>query len=263
VPTLTLAPFTTYDWGAFFALLVVGAAWRLRWLRAGGALAAFAVGTAVYGAGTWPYTLVLLGFFVTATLLGKLPRRARAQRLADVGKEGARDGAQVLANGAVAAACALIAHGTHGAWQTAFAGAFAAAAADTWATEIGTRWGGAPRHPLTRRPLPVGISGAVTAVGSLGAVAGAAALAIVARGAGVAPFAPVLAGGVAGAAMDTLLGATLQAQRRCPQCSELCETDPHRCGAQTTVVRGLAWFENDGVNFAATLFGAAVAYLLA
>ncbi|MDE2572938.1 MAG: DUF92 domain-containing protein, partial [bacterium] len=175
--TLTLAPFTTYDWGAIFALVVAYVAWRARWLRLSGALAAFAIGTAVFGSGTWPFALVLLTFFVTGTLLGRLRKDPGAES-ADVGKQGARDGAQVLANGAVAAICALAAHFARGdhavaAWQAAFAGAFAAATADTWATEIGTRFGGRPYHLLTLRPLAVGISGGITLLGSLGAVAGA------------------------------------------------------------------------------------------
>ncbi|TAM77753.1 DUF92 domain-containing protein [bacterium] len=264
--TLSLAPLTTYDWGALFALLVAFTAWRLRWLRLDGALAAFAIGTAVFGSGTWPYALVLLLFFASGTLLGKVPRGAGAPALVDVGKGGARDGAQVLANGAVAAVCALAAHSAahaHGVWPAAFAGALSAAAADTWATEIGTRWGGAPHHPLTLRPLPAGISGGVTFIGTLGGIAGASAVALAAQRLGIAAFAGVALAGVAGSMLDTLLGASLQAQRRCGQCRELCETDPHRCGAQTTLVRGFPSVDNDMVNFTATLCGAAVAYLLA
>ncbi|MDE2571992.1 MAG: DUF92 domain-containing protein, partial [bacterium] len=102
-----------------------------------------------------------------------------------------------------------------------------------------------------------------TLLGSLGAVAGACVLAVVARVAGVAPLPAVAVAGVAGAALDSLIGATLQGQRYCAQCAEACETDPHRCGAQTRLVRGLASIDNDGVNFAATLCGALAAYLLA
>ncbi|TAM56560.1 DUF92 domain-containing protein [bacterium] len=264
--TLTLAPLTSYDWGALLALLVAFSAWRMRWLKPDGALAAFAIGTAVFGSGSWPYALLLLLFFATGTLLGKVPRTPRAPALVDVGKSGARDGAQVLANGSVAAVCALAAHGlmhAQGAWQAAFAGALAAATADTWATEIGTRWGGTPRHPLTLRLLPAGISGGMTLAGTLGGIAGAAAIALAAQRLGVAAFAGVALAGIGGTLLDTLLGATLQAQRRCAQCRELCETDPHRCGAQTTLVRGLPALDNDAVNFAATLCGAAVAFVLA
>jgi uncharacterized membrane protein len=42
-----------------------------------------------------------------------------------------------------------------------------------------------------------------------------------------------------------------------------CETRLHRCGAATTLRRGASWLENDAVNFAATLCGAIVAFLIA
>ncbi len=78
----------------------------------------------------------------------------------------------------------------------------------------------------------------------------------------VAPFWPVFAGGVIGSIADSVLGATLQTLRYCPSCQRDCETNPHLCGTPTTVRRGLRWFDNDTVNFAATVCGAVVAYLL-
>ncbi|MGB7015894.1 MAG: DUF92 domain-containing protein, partial [Candidatus Cybelea sp.] len=70
-------------------------------------------------------------------------------------------------------------------------------------------------------------------------------------------------GGVAGALLDSLLGASLQALRWCPRCECECETSLHRCGTTTTMRRGIGWFQNDAVNFCATLGGALVAALVA
>ncbi|MBV8688993.1 MAG: DUF92 domain-containing protein, partial [Candidatus Eremiobacteraeota bacterium] len=50
-----------------------------------------------------------------------------------------------------------------------------------------------------------------------------------------------------------------QALRFCRGCAEFCESDPHRCGADTTLVRGIGWINNDAVNFLATVAGAAIA----
>jgi uncharacterized membrane protein len=71
-----------------------------------------------------------------------------------------------------------------------------------------------------------------------------------------------LAGAVAGALADSLLGASLQGLRWCPNCERACESEPHVCGANTTALRGLSWFGNDAVNLSATLVGAAVAFAL-
>src|SRR5208283_2217129 len=163
-----------------------------------------------------------------------------------------RDVMQVLANGGVATAAAVLSHWFGPAMLAAFAGAFAAASADTWATEIGTLANGTPRSILTFKPLAPGISGGITWQGSLAQIEGAAVVACVAMLLHVALFWPVLVGGVAGSIFDSLLGATLQTLRYCPQCQRDCETDPHVCGTATTVRRGLHWFDNDAVNFAAT-----------
>jgi len=70
-------------------------------------------------------------------------------------------------------------------------------------------------------------------------------------------------GGIAGATLDSLLGATLQELRRCDACERACETDPHACGAPTRLVRGVRGFSNDLVNLLATVAGAAVAFAAA
>src|ERR1700722_3888691 len=108
VAELTLAPLTNFDVGALCAAAVALIAWRLRALTAGGALAAFAVGTATFGALGPPGAAVLLAFFVTSVALSRAGR-ARKRGLVDAGKAGARDAAQVLANGAAAALCGLLA----------------------------------------------------------------------------------------------------------------------------------------------------------
>jgi uncharacterized protein (TIGR00297 family) len=221
---------------------------------------------------------VLLTFFVPSVALSRVGRERKRTALADVDKTGARDAAQVLANGGVAAACALGAHfagkrfagqrfagarlGRSG-FAIAFAGAFAAAAADTWGTEIGTLVKQSPRSIVTFKPIATGLSGGVTAAGTLAEIAGAlfvatAAIALVPRA-----FWAVFAGGVAGALLDSVLGASVQTLAWCPACLRATERNPHLCGTPTRPVRGLSWFGNDAVNFTATAGGAFVAVLLA
>jgi uncharacterized protein (TIGR00297 family) len=244
--------------GALLALAIAVLALRARSLDRSGALVAFAVGTIVFSIGSWRGALVLLAFFIPSTILSRVGARQK-RALVDIGKQGPRDASQVLANGGVGALAMLFAPRFDGVALAAFAGAFAAASADTWGTEIGTLARGSPRSILTMRPLAAGLSGGVTLQGTLAELAGAAFIALVAAALGVAPFVAVAAGGIAGAFLDSLLGASAQALRYCPACERACETDPHVCGHATQLRRGFAWIGNDAVNAASTLSGAVVA----
>jgi uncharacterized protein (TIGR00297 family) len=253
--------------GAVFAAAVALVAFRARALTRSGAIAAFIVGTLTYGAGTVGFTIVLLAFFVSSVALSRFGR-ARKRALTDVGKAGARDAMQVIANGGVATVCAVGFGLTHDArWAIAFAGAYAAATADTWATELGTLYGRSPRSIVSFKPIATGMSGGVTLIGTGAEIAGALWIGVFAP-LGVAVVAPlaiavVPLAGIAGATADSLLGATLQELRRCDACGRTCETDPHACGNPTRLVRGLRGVSNDVVNLAATAVGAAVAAGLA
>jgi uncharacterized protein (TIGR00297 family) len=247
--------------GVILAAVVALTALRARALTVSGAIAAFAIGATVFATAGWRGAAVLFAFFLPSALLSRLGN-ARKKALTDIGKHGPRDAWQVSANGGIAALCALLAIGGAAAYAAAFAGAFAAAAGDTWGTELGTLSRGQPRSIVTMRPLATGLSGGVTAIGTLASVAGAAVVACIAALFGVASFVPVAAGGIAGALIDSVLGATVQALRWCPTCKRECETNPHVCGTPTVRRRGIEWLENDAVNFAATLSGALVAGVL-
>lgn len=248
--------------GALFAAAIALAAYRARALSLDGAIAAFAIGTIVFGSSGWSGAAILLAFFVPSVLLTRVGRE-RKVRLAGAQEGKARNAWQVLANGAVAALCALAAVRFGPPFQVAFAGAFAAASADTWGTEIGTLARGRPVSILTFRPIETGLSGGVTLQGSAATIGGAIFVAVVASLMRFSPLFAVAIGGVAGALLDSLLGASLQALRWCPACNCECETSRHRCGSPTTMRRGIGWFQNDAVNFCATLGGALVAAIVA
>lgn len=249
--------------GIVFAGVVALAAWRLHALTASGALAAWIVGACVFAAGGWAYAAVLFAFFLPSTILSRVGR-ARKRTLVDIGKHGARDAWQVAANGGAAAVCAVLSAVMHAhALAAAFAGAFAAASADTWGTEIGTLVKAAPRSILTLRQLATGLSGGVTLAGTLAEIAGACAVGAVAWELGVGWLWIVAAGGIAGALADSIIGASVQELRYCPQCKRECETDPHVCGSATVLRRGLPWISNDAVNACATAIGALVSLGLA
>jgi uncharacterized membrane protein len=174
-----------------------------------------------------------------------------------------RDARQVLANGGVAAAAALL-----GFRDLPFAlwlvtAALAASAADTWATALGARSAVPPRLILTGRRVPPGTSGGVTLLGSAGGAAGGLLVAAVgALAAGLASLLPA-AGlvGFGGMVLDSALGAAAQGRFRCPRCAEPSEWRRHRCGTATIHEGGLPWLDNDGVNLAASAAATGFAWL--
>lgn len=239
-----------------FAALIGVTSVKAGWLTTRGAAAAVAIGGSA-GVGGIDFVILLLAFFFSSSLLS---RRHSTRHVSTAGPRGAR---QVLANGAMLALAAFgsaLTGGEH--WLALAAGAAAAATSDTWSTEIGMRFGGTPRHLLHWTPVPPGTSGAVTAVGTLAALAGASFISVaIALLPGRTPPLAVFAGGVAGSAVDSLLGATLQERRWCPHCSSYTERRLHRCGHSTTVVGGVTGLDNDVANLLATLAGGIVTWM--
>jgi uncharacterized protein (TIGR00297 family) len=217
----------------------------VRWLTVGGTAAALAIGGAtVWGVG-WRGLGLLLAFFVSGSVLTQLAGGAGGRRTA----------AQVFANGGVAAGAALLG------WWPVFAGALTAAAADTWATEIGAFSPTSPRLITSGAPVPHGASGGITALGTVGGVVGATAMSWLAVGlegprAGVLTLA---AAGVVGMFVDSVLGATAQGVFECPACGARSEQRGAVCHEPVRLIRGWPWLDNDVVNVGATLTGAGVA----
>jgi uncharacterized protein (TIGR00297 family) len=251
--------------GFLLAACISLAARRTRSLSVSGAIAATVVGTAAIAAG-WNWGALLITYFVSSTLFTHVGREQKDSRAgAIVAKGGERDAVQVLANGAMfaGAAAAMVVHpDLH--WIALGAGALAASAADTWATEIGTLVGGEPRSILSGKVVAAGTSGAVTVIGSLAAVAGAGFIALVAVALGwsLQLGATVMLGGVAGALADSLLGATLQSLHWCDSCERETERMTHDCGTTTRRIRGFEWIDNDVVNFLSSAAGGLLAALL-
>lgn len=258
--------------------MIAAAARRAGSLTGSGQWAAFLVGTVATAAG-WRWAILLIAYFVASSALTRLGHAQKAERTAStLPGARARSAAQVLANGGLFAVSVLAGSlsgdvsaqstATRLAWEVAGLGALAAAAADTWATEIGTLWGGTPRLLLNGRAVPPGVSGGVTLAGSGASMVAAALIALAAmwilpgaesRGGVVRA---VFLGGVAGSLFDSLLGATLQSKRWCERCRTWTERRVHTCQYRTQHARGLRWMTNDTVNFLATAGGALVALLL-
>ena len=247
------------------AALVAGAGWKKGALTADGALAATAVGAATFGAGGLDTGLGLITFFVTGSALSR--RKAVPGEIA-ASKGHRRDAAQVLANGGVAAAAALLAAQGVPSARGAVLGALAAAAADTWASEIGVRSPTLPRSMVTGLAVPPGTSGGTTPLGWAAAAAGALIVGVTValarhRQAGWRrTLMAALVSGLVGTLADSLAGATIQASYTCSVCDAPAESPGWHCDAPRRLVRGHASVTNDTVNLLGTAAGALVGAVL-
>ncbi len=208
------------------------------------------------------WLLPLFFFFISGTLLGRLNKyRVDA---ADAKHGRARDYRQVLCNGGIYAALATLAHGP--ARETALilmAFSLAVSTSDTWSSETGQYFRQKTVDILRWRPVPVGLSGGVSAAGTAGGFAGALAMATLCSFLIFGSLNPdflllVTAGGFAGMALDSLLGATLQARYR----NETTGTLSDQGGSQLKLFSGVSWMSNDGVNFWSNMLMTLTGYYL-
>lgn len=247
-------------------------AYRRRSLSRSGVAGAMATGAVTVGMGGWSWGLSLIYFFVSSSLLSHFRSRDKERIATDKFSKGSqRDLWQVLANGGVATALSLV-HGVTRSreakelLQAGYTGALATANGDTWATELGVLNTRPPRLITTGKPVASGTSGGVTLLGTGAAAAGGLSLGLVfwllqamrKPLYKLFPSLPLigLLTGLAGSFADSLMGATIQAMYYCPVCEKETERSVHSCGTPTRFLRGIPHFDNDVINFIATLFGA-------
>lgn len=251
-----------YLTAALFGLLVAAASYAARFLTFSGSVATFLLAVVIYGTGGWQWTVPIVAFFVLSSLLSKYGRTRKNTFDQVFEKSSRRDWGQVLANGGVAGVIAILpALFPVYDFYPLYLGALAAVTADTWGTEIGVMTKGSTYSVVTFKPVESGTSGGVSEYGTIGGAVGATVVAL----SGYAWYTElrttliVVAGGIAGSLIDSLLGGTLQAQFKCVDCGKTTERRTH-CGKTTELARGISWFGNDLVNGVCALAGVLVVW---
>lgn len=251
--------------GFILASLIAYLAWRARSLDKSGAFAATVVGAVIFGFGGLEWAILLMIFFLTSSALSRAFKKRKQGVNEKYSKGHERDAGQVFGNGGLAAAFALI-HALYpesGIGWVGFAASLAAVNADTWATELGVLNPTPPRLITDlRKRVEKGTSGGVSFFGTFASLMGSAAIALPAAlmTDDWSLFLPITLAGLAGSLFDSLLGATVQAMYYCPTDKKETEKHPlHTCGTETVHIRGWKRLNNDWVNFACGVFGAAVA----
>ncbi|MFP4153857.1 MAG: DUF92 domain-containing protein [Alkalispirochaeta sp.] len=273
-----------FAWALGMNLVVAIGAFLHRSVTAAGAIAGAGVGLVIFLSGGGFYWSILIAFFVSSSVLGRVTpffsarsreernRRAEARRDAEAinAKGSRRDAVQVFANGGLAAIMAA-AHALTGrpVFMFGFAIAIAAANADTWASEIGVLSRKEPVSILTFREIPRGTSGGISPLGLFAATGGALFIGlwfgvgyVAVEGWNPGEIGPMVAaitgGGFLGSVIDSVLGATVQAQYWDHHRERFTERRKNASGAANRLVRGFHLFTNDAVNAVSGIVSAAI-----
>lgn len=204
---------------------------------------------------------ILFAMFASSSLLSKYKHAQKADMDKVVAKTGPRDALQAFANLGIAVLCYM------GYWWLgyevllfAFVGSVAASNADSWASEIGGLSTKVPVMITNFKPITKGISGGVTLLGTIGGLFGSLFISmlgycvLVSDGSVDLLWIPFISG-IAGFMLDSLLGALLQAQYVDAN-NGITERSENG-----TLVKGLAWMDNDLVNLICSFAGACTALL--
>lgn len=248
--------------GVVLALFVAQLSLKLKFLDKSGAAATFLLGSIVFGIGGLTWGAPILAFFISSSVFSKLWKSKKKSANMLYEKSSKRDYGQVVANGGLPAAAILIYYiSGNPNWFLVYLASLAAVTADTWATEIGTLSTVKPRLVTTFRQTEPGISGAVSWIGTFGSLLGSLFIALI--GFLMQPkvfqnvyfeLSLIIFAGVFSSFVDSLLGATIQAQFKCCICNKVTEKKRH-CDRQSAFLRGFKWINNDVVNSMCALVG--------
>lgn len=257
--------------GLLVATLLMVLGWGGKALTIDGGLGGCFMGILIMALGGWTLGIALLLFFVVGTLVTKVGKKRKGDVTFEKGST-KRDSMQAMAKAGFASIVAILMLFTNDSpiVMVIVVATMGTSLADTVGTEIGTMSKSTPRPILAPwRVAKKGESGAVSAVGTLAALVAALLYTIVlyvfalfdpsmvnelpVEALVVVPVAALL-----GMFADSIIGVTLQEQRRCEVCGSKVEVKEH-CDQVTTKVSGFRFFHNDLVNFSATTLGGLIA----
>lgn len=253
--------------GVVAALVFV--AFKMKALDKSGMLAALVVGFVIVQSMGWSWLILLIAFFVLATIFTKFKYEFKRSLGWAQEKGGARSWTNTLANGLVPAFAAVAEYWTQSIiFVAAFVGALATSTGDTLATEVGLLSRSKPRLITNlKKKVPHGTSGGITPLGELMVLVGSMSIGLIATALqlGYAWHHKLIVvatvSGFVGSTVDSILGATIQGINRCNVCQQLTESLRHH-GVPTINVRGLRFFDNNIVNLVSCVAGALTAILL-
>src|ERR671926_159206 len=219
---------------AFMVVMTI-LAYKVRIIDKYGAIVALPVGFIILYFGSILWFFVILIFFITGSLFTKYKYRQKQNVELAEDNSGARSWKSVVANGAPAAAFAILYYLSHNnpIFTLFFTGSVSFALSDTVATEIGLLSKSKPRSILTGKKIDTGQSGGITIQGEIAA----------------------MTGGMIATNIDSIFGATIQAKYKCLNCKKYLEKMTIHCNLPVVQERGISIVDNNIVNLLAAFIG--------
>ena len=212
--------------------------------------------------GNFGFTL-LLSFLLLSVLIDKIKKRFK--QADDISAKGDnRDEVQVIANGAISVAMALLfLLSGEKLFVIGYCAALAECFADTCASGIGMSASSAFDLFKMRR-VPKGLSGGMSWQGTVASLIAPFVFSLIPLAFGIIGISDLLIVALTafiGAVFDSMLGSLLQAKFKCTECSGITEKHIH-CNVPTEHVSGLKLINNDVVNVLSSAFAAVIAMVL-
>lgn len=200
--------------GLVLSIPIAYIAFLANWISLEATKAVIILGTIVLGFGGWALSLALIFFFGISSYLTSLngKKKNHSSYSVEISGDYRRDGYQVWANGFWVAVFSTLWFALNSvACLIAAFGVIAAATADTWATEIGTRNPGKTLKITTFEQVTAGTDGGVSLKGTLGGIMGALLISLFIFQLGIYKplyfFPVILFGGIIGLLIDSYAGA--------------------------------------------------------
>lgn len=254
--------------GLASSFLIAFVAYKKSSLNRSGFLAAIVLGTGIYYFGGLWFSVIMVAFFVSSSLLTKF-KNYNKQSFGKLNEKGGnRDYIQVFANGGVGLIFAFLYYiDPNPAFLLVYAVSFAEATADTWASEIGVLSKSKPLCILNFKPLEKGTSGGISILGTTFAFLGASFIASIYFIAYIITYKDIKQGfiysilclliGFAGSIIDSILGASVQAQYYCEALRINTEKRMYN-NIPNKLIKGFSFINNDLVNVTSNLISSLI-----
>ena len=258
--------------GLILSFIIAFLAYKKASLSRSGCLAAIAIGTGKYFFGGLGFSIIMIMFFVSSSILTKFKKYNKKDFEKLNEKSGNRDYVQVFANGGVGLIFAFLYYlNSNPIFLLSYAVSFAEATADTWASEIGVLSKKKTINILNLKPIKQGMSGGISILGTASAFLGALFISSIYFIVSVNTYKDIrqsfiysiicLFVGFVGSIIDSILGASVQAQYYCESSNIITEKREYK-NKPNKLIKGLFFVNNDVVNLTSNLLSTLVVLII-